>query len=263
MENESSQLIEVKITGNKYKPGDIRSRDIAEYIASIEEMVAAYLADQHSYIKKDEIIVGLSDIKESSFGLIFKPEDENVYDSFVEISEKLEKKLFHTLPIGTRRPILNLLRLSKKHQSNLEFISLNGKSKLEYTITPETEFFEPPLISGETVLYGEVIRVGGKNDAKVKLSLDTGEEITCDLTLELAKELGGFLYTEVGVIGIARWKSDTLEIESFTITGITNYRSEISLQEGISKLGDLLGKYYEDIDDPVQHINDLRYGAKE
>lgn len=263
METEHIPFIEVRITGNNYLPGDIRSKDIGDYITYVEEMIASYLANQYEFIKKDEVLVGLSEIKQGSIDLVFKPKEELIFDTFLKISDKLENHQFHTLPQATRKQLSNILKLSRKHNSNIEFRSLNGKSTLVYEITKDTEFIEPPILEGETILYGEVIRVGGKQGATVKLVLDTGEELTCRVSVELAKQLGRFLYKEVGVIGLARWHSDTLELESFQITGITKFQGDSSIKDGVLKLRKLIGDYYEDIEDPVDYINNLRYGDEQ
>lgn len=260
MDNHEIPLIEVKITGREILPGDIRSKDIAEIIISIEKMIISYISSELPLIKEDEILIGLQEIRKGSIDLLFKPREEISFDTFIKISSRLSDRQFHLLPKPTREQLIKIQKLSTKLGSNIEFRSNNGKSVLVYKVDQDSEFIDPPIISGETILYGEVIRVGGKNDATVKLSLDNGEELTCEISFDLAKKLGAYLYREVGVIGNARWHSDTLELVSFSIKGITNYRESSSIKEGISKLSDIIGRYYEDLDDPTDYFNKLRYG---
>jgi hypothetical protein len=71
------------------------------------------------------------------------------------------------------------------------------------------------------------------------------------------QELGGKLYTVVGLKGVAEWWAEDLSITRFLANEITDYR-ETPIAEAISRLRDAIGKYYRDIDDIEEYMAGLR-----
>jgi hypothetical protein len=75
---------------------------------------------------------------------------------------------------------------------------------------------------------------------------------------ELARKLGERLYTWGGLEGIASLDSDSLEILEFKVEGLTEYEGNRSLRNAFAELKQLVGKYYDDINDVEGYISELR-----
>ena len=69
MSEENTPEVAIKFVGRGMVPGAIRSRELADIIASFEEMLACIVADKHSNIEKDDVWVGLSTIEEGRIRL--------------------------------------------------------------------------------------------------------------------------------------------------------------------------------------------------
>lgn len=123
----------------------------------------------------------------------------------------------------------------------------NGSVELTpATISPEVPIPEPPIAQGETTVYGEIIRVGGKR-SKVQLRLISGDVLTAEVTRPLAKQLASRLYTEVGLEGEAVWGREDLQIVSFRVTRLLSYE-ETPITEAFQSLSDCGGDAWKGID---------------
>jgi len=105
---------------------------------------------------------------------------------------------------------------------------------------------ETVYISSETTLYGVVKRVGGEPPT-VWIQTFYGNHVSCQIDETLAKKLGRFLYTRVGLIGIAKWNVADSSIKTFQIRKMTAYQ-DTSLSEAFSSLSSDMGHYYNDVD---------------
>ncbi|NJL54772.1 hypothetical protein HC928_05930 [bacterium] len=65
--------VEILLTGEGMSPGKIRSKEIAEVIESVEDMIASMVIRDHPELKKETIVIGLKNIRQGSIGLEFSP----------------------------------------------------------------------------------------------------------------------------------------------------------------------------------------------
>lgn len=112
------------------------------------------------------------------------------------------------------------------------------------------------MLTGETTIYGRIIRVGGKTP-KVMLDTVDGRTIDCDADASIAQTLGGRLYQVVGLLGIAEWDPQTLTIDTFQIKALLPYEAK-PLKEAMAQLAAITRKYYADIDDVPKYIASIR-----
>jgi len=120
----------------------------------------------------------------------------------------------------------------------------------------EIKVTEDFYIKGETVIYGQLQRVGGKQP-KIRLETDDGIHLYINVDESTAKELAKHLYTTIGVQGIATWRRDNREICQF------KFEKFSSIKDGTlsDKLNELKGKikdYWVNIDNPSEYISKLR-----
>lgn len=135
-------------------------------------------------------------------------------------------------------------------------MTTNGRRKVLATITPETTLARRAKLSGETTIYGQVIRVGGR-EPRVMVELLSGQTVFCDTNEDIAKKLGSRLYTTVGLFGVAQWDGESLKLEQFTIKDVTTYE-ELPLEDVMNQLAKAVGVYYGDVTDVEKYISDIR-----
>lgn len=114
---------------------------------------------------------------------------------------------------------------------------------------------------GKTTLYGTLIGVGGVNPPRARLRLLNGNLVNCNITernnIQVARQLGERLYSEVGVYGTARWDLRDMSLNYFQIERITEY-SRKPVDEALHALYSIAGENYDRVGDIEQLIAEIR-----
>lgn len=251
--------VEVLLRGDGISPGKLRSKEIAEIIESVEDMIASTVVQDHPELKKESIIIGLRGVREGSIGLEFSPNlEELTLPATYRITRSIVQDDFTSLSNNTLTSLRKLSAFTRRHNCRAEFSTLNGKIEALAVVTPETKIPERYSISGETSLYGEITRVGGA-EPKIQFKTLEGEIIYCSTDREIARKAGTKLYNRVEIQGVAEWNSETLKIETFHVTDISDYE-EIRLSEAFEELSDLIGNSLDYIDNVDDFVSEIRYG---
>lgn len=255
-----TQLIEMHITGTGIKPGVIRSKEIGEVITAFEEMIAAYVTHTNSTLKKESVVVSLFAIQDGSLVFQFSPNlIELTVPAAKNIAEAIKRNDYRLLPDGTMKGLQEISKFTRRHNCDAEFYTQNGQPVHLATMTPDTEIPVEAPLNGETVIYGEVTRVGGA-DPKVQFRTIDGHLVYCDITKELAREIGAKLYMRVGLRGQASWNARTLKIESFVAEEIILYQNT-PISKAFDELRTAVGDVFDTVSDVDECARQLRvYG---
>ncbi|MEI8572616.1 hypothetical protein U737_07620 [Methylomonas sp. LW13] len=250
------EQIKIRLTGEGISPGLVRSRELAEILESVEDMMVSESLRKDPTIKKDDIIIGLCRIEDKSIGLIFNATLTSiVIPAFISTSIAIEEGNFDTLTPQTIRSLEVISNFSKKHNCDAEFSS--SKSNLIITkITPQTEIPKPKVIVGNTEITGKILRVGGKKP-RAMLELMDGSVLYCDVQENMAQELGHRLYKTALFSGVATWNIRDLEIEEFQIMEFEEIQ-QVPVNKMLKELSKEIGYYFKDIEDVSAFVSTLR-----
>jgi hypothetical protein len=238
--------MEIRVQG--LRPEDVSVSDLAKLLTAAEEAILGAIEGQGD---QAQVRVSLVRISRHSTGLHFAtPTPRVVRPAFVQIAEAVRGSKILPLTSRSREGIRGLEDFSHRFGRVLEFrLPEEGKrTRPIATITPASTLFAytADLIEGETSLYGKVERVGGSTPRVV---LRVAEKVTvhCDVSEEVAKELGHRLYTWVGVGGRAKWSPYDHSIESFRVERVLPY-VDTPITDAVTKLGALIGEYWTGVD---------------
>lgn len=252
-----SDILELHFVGENISPENIRIGEIAVILDSIENVLLSVVAKEHEGLTKDNLTIGLHSVNAGSLGLQFTSKiPELVIPAFEQVAVSITRGTVDAIPFESLAHFEKILSFVKRHQAQADFIVVNGKSKNLATLTSDFELPKPTYITGQTTIYGEIVRVGGV-EPKVEVKTISGQTLYCPFEFELASRLGALLYQLVGLDGDARWNTHNFEIEDFRVTGISNF-SDTPIVEAFQSLSEVAGVYFSDIDDVVSYIADLR-----
>ncbi len=253
----SKSLIEVNFSGENIKPDSVKASDIGEILKAVENMVESQVFRDHPEINKEQVIVGFVNIKSESIGLQFVSPIENiVFPIFRSVGQAIETNDYKGLPTSSIDAVETIITFSRKKQCVAELVTSNEHREVLATITPQTTLERRARLSGETIVYGQVVRVGGR-EPRAMVELLSGQTVFCDTNKDVAKKLGNRLYTVVGLLGMARWDAESLRLEQFTIEDVTPYE-ELLLEDAMNQLAKAVGIYYSDVTDVKKYISDIR-----
>jgi hypothetical protein len=254
--------VEILITGEGMSPGKVRSKEIAEFIESVEEMIASVVIRDHPELSKESIVIGLKNIRPGSIGLEFSPNlAELTLPATRRITTSIAENDFSVLPSNAINALKKLSAFTRRHQCKAEFFAQNGKLEALAVLTPETTIPDIYPLSGETTLYGEITRVGG-SDPKIQFKTLDRKIVYCTTSKTVAKKAGAKLYTKVSLHGLAEWNSETFEIENFNVFDISDYE-ETSPSVAFEELANLIGNSFDNIKDVNHFVSEIRYGFSE
>jgi hypothetical protein len=256
------KVIEVKIVGAGIFPGSIRSKEIAELIDAIEEMIASVVIRKNPDLQKKMVSIGLKEIKNGSLILEFAPNLlELTIPAVNQVGKSIAENNFSSLPTGAVNSLKKIFAFTRRHDCNAELNTQNGSFIHLATITPKTEIPNQYPLIGETILYGKIKRVGG-SEPKIRFETVDGKTLYCSTSEKIAMKAGTRLYTQVGLRGLAEWNTETFEIEYFRVDEILDYE-QITISESFKELSKVVGDSFNDIDDVNRNVIDMRYGSSE
>lgn len=258
-----NSLIEVRLVGQGLSPGQVKSKEIADLIKSVEEMVSEFIANDPD-ISKQDIVVGIDKIESGSLSLQFASNyEEQTLRAFRNIGSFVKNKgetgLFS---VALLKPLERIRKFTEDYECAAELREVRGKRELLGIIYPD---FSPPermSFSGETTLYGTIVRVGGTRKPTIELKTIDEKSIRCDLDRNLAIKAASRLYEEVGLEGVATWDAETLELQRFNVIAIMDYQ-RVPLTEAFDRLSRSVGDSFARIGDVDEFVKKIRYESDE
>lgn len=249
-------VFELRLHGGGVEPETTELAELITLLQGVERTVKAVVLAKRPADR--DFLVSLLDIGRGSNVLSFgSSQPALAREAWEAVGSAIREDGAFRLPRLARKLLADVQAFAKRRAAVVEF-ALPASENPIAAVGPDTSLtLVNPGAAGETVLYGWVTRVGGK-EPKVGLSLDDGSFVPCEATLEIAKELGRRLYERVGVHGFAEWEAENLVVASFKIDKITEYE-ETPIGKAVADLAEASGEdAWTDIDDVVAFLADWR-----
>lgn len=255
-------LLETHFEGGDVAPGRVRSKDIADLIMAIEDLISIMVTDRHSNIEinGESIVVGLSAINPGSLAMCFDTNDHELSSAAADdVKVAFDSNRVGTLPLEARKRVGKIIAFNKRYGCSCKTSLLNGHKTEIFQLTPDTEIPYTPGITGETTLYGHITRVGGSEKPRIQFKTIQGQLMHCDASKEIAVKAGKLLYDSAALKGVAEWNLETKSIEQFSITEILEYK-ETSISDAFSLLSKRFGSSFSEIKNVDEFIANQRNG---
>lgn len=239
------------------KPTALRSREVGDVVTAIEDAVIATVRARVPDIKKEHIVVSLVGVSEGSVALAFSPNlPDFTLPAARQIVQAFAENQFRQLPIPALGPLRAVIGFVRRRGCKAEFRVGQDDTAITALITPETKIETFLRVEGETVIYGQVVRVGGV-EPKVELKTIQGDTLYCDASNDIAKKLGEQLYEEVSLYGNATWDHDAFTLEEFRILRILPHKPT-PFTATAEALREAAGDYFDQIEDVNRWVTELR-----
>lgn len=248
--------VELHLRGEGAAPGQLRGHELAEILTSLEDAIAAYVVAKEPDLSKDAIRVGLYTIEAGSLVMVYDLNlQEYTVPAFRAVADAVIRNAFQELPRQVLAPLRTLVRFVQQREYEAELrIAEDGETRA--VLNAETVIPPVPVLKGETVIYGEVLRTGGA-EPKIMMRTVQGKTIYCDATRKLAQDAGNHLYQTVALRGQATWNGETLEIEEFRVETLLEY-APVSASQAFAELAALVDDSFYDLASPTHFLKELR-----
>jgi len=247
--------ISVRLDGNGVSPGLIRSKEIAEIIEGVEDMIIAEVIKADPECTRDEIIVGIYKIENKSIGLAFRTTVASLaIPAFIGVTNAIRHEDYEPLTPQAVKSLRTISRFTKKHNCDAIF-AVNDGEKLA-VLKPSIDIPEDIVIEGRSEIIGKVLRVGGKTP-KALIETTDGSLVYCDVGKEEAKNMGHMLYSLARFTGKCTWNNRTKKLIDLHIDSVEQF-ADCEIAISLQKLALLTGPYFAAIEDVPTYVSMLR-----
>ena len=248
-------IISIRLEGNGVSPGFIRSREIAEIIEGVEDMIIAEVIKADPKCTRDEIIVGIYKIENKSIGLAFKTTVASLaIPAFIGVTNAISHEGYEHLTPQALKSLRTISRFTKKHYCNAIFAVNDGASLA--VLRPSIDIPEDIVIEGRSEIIGKVLRVGGKTP-KALIETTDGSLVYCDVGKEEAKSMGHMLYSLARFTGKCTWNTRTKKLIDLHIDSVEQF-ADCEIASSLQKLALLAGACFSAIEDVPSYVSKLR-----
>jgi hypothetical protein len=255
----ANTLFTIRLTGENVRPDQIGAGDLAQLLIAAEQTVLS-VAREENPDESEDIIVTLADVKSESVGLEFSSNrPELVRHAFYTVVDRVRANDFHALPGPVLEGLRTLTRFTSERKGHTQFWNGTANGPL-LDLPPNFEIGipRPQYQRGETVLYGNVERVGGVKP-RIKLRVAPNRVIYGDVSPEQGRALGAALYKPAALRGKATWDIRTGQIEYFRVTEILTY-APTDIRDAFAELREATNGAYETVDDIDLFASQVREG---
>ncbi len=250
----------LEVSGTGASPERISARNLGRILTALEKVVIVLAQQIAPELPESDLFISLVDVKHGNSGdyTIALPLPSIQLAAFNQFTTLLEKNALDKLPPTAIEQADEIAKVSRKEGYVISFAARTNGHIARTTINPDTKYVVPlqSHVEGETVIYGEIERVGGKTP-QVVIRISENQTIAAKCSRKMAELLSPHLYKTRGLKGIAKWRLEDFEIVEFMVTDLEPYEA-IPIERALSDLRDVAGPYYDAIDDVEGFINDQR-----
>ena len=250
-----SETLKIKFTGGEINPSKVTANEFAKIVSSYENALLSIVKTDNS-INKNVEFISIVGVKNESLTIEAEPHTKEVKEAANRINTAIKNKKINRLPFSVVENLEAIQSFVIKHQCKAILNGIEGVETAEINVDSDIKVSDSLYFSGETTVYGKIIRIGG-SQPKVRILLDNGKYISVVSSKENVKELSPNLYSRIGIKGIGKWKKENNELveikaKSFVIL------SDLPLTDRLKGLSKLIGKYWVNIDNPDDYVASLR-----
>lgn len=246
MAGKTTKDIFFKLDGVGINPKTFSAHEVAAIISNLEDTLRIVTKSKSPELDEAFLYISLVEVTHQSAGFKFRVSIPQIGAAFLLVASSVGKADYSKLPPRAVVGLKEIQKVIAHRECRGSFIA--GRKTIS-EINKSTEIEVPTIgnITGETVLFGEIQRVGGA-EPKIVLRLTNGDLFSLDVSREIARSLSPRLYTQVGLRGIATWSYSDNKLLTFQVESLTEYE-DTPIGEAFEQLRGVIGKYWDEIED--------------
>jgi hypothetical protein len=249
-------------------PQQVSLDQLTQVLRATDQLVSACVRE--TFDSEEGAPIYLSRFAEGSIVLelsVMPSAQVNPIDALVSVMKRVQRQQFEGMSSDLRQSLRRFFGDARAAQAqSVRFRNRHPYQGGKQEITVPTSIVIPdipsplptkPLKIEETsTLYGKLVLIGGEAEPVCQLQTSR-QDVRISVTEEQARELGNYLYQEIGITGVATWDLDAMSIEKFVFHALIPPRAYQSWEAALPHLQAFAG-YYADIGDSVAWVRSLR-----
>lgn len=182
-----SEKIHVKFHGNHISPEKISLSELSELLFSFEKSILPIISMKNPDIA-NEFSLSLSKIEKGSLALSFQSSHfSNLREAFFFLKDLVDTDSLYKLPYKSIEPFKKIYGFVKEKAISMQ-LSDSSEVIMNLSYSSELDIPNKVSLSGETTIYGRLLRIGGKSPS-VQIQINDKEIITCSASEKIVKML--------------------------------------------------------------------------
>ncbi len=261
MANFPNNIFKLRFFDNNITPESFSLKEIGELFIHLEDAIKSIVDNDFPNVNIEDIHLSPVSIENKSESILISTNNSpsETFDAIESFGEKVRSNTYINLPDKAYRGFKYIYSLAEKKQCKAE---VTHKEKEVFTINYTLPIIKPEsvLINVETVIYGELIKLGGDNP-RAWIQLTNGNRISFSITAEQVIELGHKMRQTIAFRGKAKFNPEANFITWFTLYDVLAYKSG-NISNAFTELRKLSGGSWNDIktnDDINNFLGRSRY----
>lgn len=243
MENQSENIT-LRFHGNGVTPESFSVKELVKLLSSFEEGLQALIDTRFPQIEADDVQISLIGVENRSNSLVFKSTGEAAIEApLIDWGKSVQGDNYTDLPVKTLKALTDVHSAAQQKGCDAELVY---KGDTLWVVTPDTVFENPDenFVWSNTVLYGELIKVGGRPKARVWVDTFDGSRVAFYVPPEVAAQLSGKLYNTIALKGQAKLNILTKRVSAFKFLQALEYTPG-KISTAFSELRNLTSGYWD------------------
>jgi hypothetical protein len=221
---ELDNIFKFKFYNNGVTPESFSLKELGNLLINIEDSLKSVIDSNYPEINTDDVNLSLVNIKDESDDLFISTLDspKETINALKYFSESIQNNSYVNLPFKAYNGVKHITQLVKEKECNAE---ISYKNESLCTITYNYQLIKPEsvILKTDTVLYGELIKIGG-DEAKAWIELTNGNKINFKISKDQAIQLCPYLYNSISIKGRASWNPQSDFFTDFKLYDILDYK---------------------------------------
>ncbi len=219
----SKHVISINLKGKNGRPDKIGMGELGDLLKHLEAAIKASIPiedriEHSESLDRSDPIVSLVSLREGNSVDMGAAILDFGIPAISDISISIDNRAFDTLEPKTHEELRRASNWLTKRNLELE-LEGNEELNIRSVYISKKDPIPPPTssdftVDGQTIIWGYLVKVGGEKPRSVIYFPDKSK-ITLTSDELVAKDLAAHLYDEVGIEGIATWRSRDWKLIAF------------------------------------------------
>jgi len=256
-------IIRFNIAGNGATPETIGMGDLGELLRHLDEAIKAAVPPELriEHASQHAPLVSLVSVKEGNSSDMGMAVLDYGVPALSDLTEAIATGLHSRMPVNSQENLSFISKWVIKKGYVFEFEG-DAALKVRHAVISREHPVASPYSSdavadGVTNVWGFLLRAGGR-EPRSTLLFPNGEKLAVTGDELVTKQLAQRLYEDVGIEGIATWRSSDWKMVAFKAQRVLEYRpQDADVVQAFTDLAEASGGRWDDVD-AAAYVRDLR-----
>lgn len=262
MAEQADKIFKLRFFDNGVTPNSFTVKELGSLLLHLDEGIKSIIENKYPEAEVDDVRISLIGVENQSESLIFGVDSNVTIDAVKDLALSIRESTYTSQPKKAYESFRYIRQLTDSKQCKAELVY---KGEQLYVVVPDVEIIkqENVLIETDTVLYGELLKIGSNksfkednNKTRAWVELIDGQKFSFPILKEQALELSHSLSKTIALKGKIKWNVQTKTVQSFKLYDVIGYKQG-NVSKGFEQIRNITGGFWDTLksdDDINRHF---------